>query len=64
MDKGRSGMIARPIRSRISFYCNSRSSRRHQVLSYHVVSLASLQAYISRSRRDSLDFDRYITFFD
>ena len=44
--KGRSGKIARPIRSRISFYCNSRSSRRHQVLSYHVVclSLASLQA--------------------
>ena len=42
--KGRSGKIARPITSRIAFYCNSRSSRIHQVLSYHVVSLASLQA--------------------
>ena len=32
------------------------------VLAYDVVSLASQLAYISRSRRGSLDFARYVTF--
>ena len=31
--RGRSGKIARPLRSRIAYYYNTRSSRRHQCIS-------------------------------
>ena len=44
MHKGKSGKIARPIRSFIAFFCNTRSAGATKVLLYHVVSLASQQA--------------------
>ena len=57
--RGRSGKIARPLRSRFAYYYNTRSSRRDQCISLsHSIACEPKSVNFKKQKGGSLDFGR------